>query len=239
MDDILTGGAPATKLTGMPVRPTSRRAPHRRGAPLVGSTLAYFRDPLRMMRRQYDACGPVSEMNFVGGRSTVLLGPDACGAALQNKDKAFANAPGWGELVGPFFDRGLMLLDFEEHHRHRMMMQQAFTRQRLATYTAAMGPAVAALLDAWQPDPQFHVYPALKALTLDLATQVFMGGADLAAPDELDRVSAAFVACVQAATGFVRSSRSSSAGTSRPSVTTTGTTCSPSCARCATRRGRG
>ena len=156
------------------------------------------------MREQYDACGPVSEMDFVNGRCTVLLGPDACGAALQNKDKAFANGPGWGELVGPFFDRGLMLLDFEEHHRHRMMMQQAFTRDRLATYTSAMGPAVAAGLDAWEPGPQFQVYPALKRLTLDLATQVFMGGADLASPDELDRVSAAFVACVQAATGFIR-----------------------------------
>src|SRR6478672_393828 len=97
-----------------------------------------------------------------------------------------------------------MLLDFEEHHRHRMMMQQAFTRPRLATYTAALGPAIATGLDAWQPHPAFQVYPALKSLTLDLATQVFMGGADLASPDELERVNRAFVACVQAATGFVR-----------------------------------
>jgi cytochrome P450 len=183
---------------------SARTAPHRRGVPLVGKTLAYVRDPLKLMREQYDACGPVSELDFVGGRSTVLLGPDACGAALQNKDKAFANGPGWGEVVGPFFHRGLMLLDFEEHHRHRMMMQQAFTRPRLESYTAAMGPAVAAGLDAWQPDRAFCVYPALKSLTLDLATQVFMGGAQLAGDDELERVNEAFVACVQAATGFVR-----------------------------------
>jgi len=85
-----------------------------------------------------------------------------------------------------------------------MMMQQAFTRERLASYTAVMGPAVAAGLDAWQPGPAFRVYPALKSLTLDIATQVFMGGADLASADELERVNAAFVACVQAANGFVR-----------------------------------
>ena len=183
---------------------TARPALRRRGVPLVGATFSYFRDPLALMRRQYDACGPVSELDFVGGTATVLLGPDACGAALQNKDKAFANGPGWGELVGPFFDRGLMLLDFEEHHRHRMMMQQAFTRDRLATYTSAMGPAIASGLDSWVPGPQFQVYPALKALTLDLATQVFMGGAELATAGELDRVNAAFIACVQAAAGIVR-----------------------------------
>lgn len=128
------------------------------------------------MRTQYDGLGPVSEISFLGGTWTVLLGPDACGAALRNADKAFASGPGWGRLVGPFFDRGLMLLDFEEHHRHRRLMQEAFTRVRLAGYTAALGPAVAAGLDAWQPRPGFRVYPALKELTLDLATQVFMGG---------------------------------------------------------------
>lgn len=192
-------------MTAVSAQETSlRSAPRKRSWPLVGSTLSYIRDPLRMMREQYDTLGPVSEINFIGGRWTVLLGPDACGAALQNSDKAFANRPGWGKLVGPFFDRGLMLLDFEEHHRHRRIMQEAFTRPRLAGYTAALGPAVSAGLAGWQPAPDFRVYPALKSLTLDLATQVFMGGADLASPDELDAVNRAFVDCVQAATAVVR-----------------------------------
>ncbi len=178
--------------------------PRKRTLPLVGSTLEYVRDPLGMMRRLYDGYGPVSEIGFLGKRWTVLLGPDACGAALQNADKAFASGPGWGELVGPFFDRGLMLLDFEEHHRHRRIMQEAFTRPRLAGYTADLGPAVAQGLDVWQPGPGFRVYTALKDLTLDLATQVFMGVVDLASSDELDEVNRAFVACVQAATALVR-----------------------------------
>jgi cytochrome P450 len=178
--------------------------PRRRGLPWIGGTFAYLRDPLQMMREHYDDFGPVSEMDFVGRRWTVLLGPDACGEALRNADKAFANAPGWGALVGPFFDRGLMLLDFEEHHRHRRLLQEAFTRDRLTGYAAALGPAVAARIDRWQPRPGFAAYPALKALTLDLATEVFMGGADLASPDELDRVNRAFVDCVQAATAWVR-----------------------------------
>ena len=156
------------------------------------------------MSTQYAKFGPVSEISFLGSRWTVLLGPDACGAALRNADKAFASGPGWGRLVGPFFERGLMLLDFEEHHRHRRLMQEAFTRPRLAGYTAALGPAVAAGLDGWEVGPGFPVYPALKELTLDLATQVFMGGADLATPGELDEVNEAFIACLQAATALVR-----------------------------------
>ena len=53
----------------------ARPAPTRRTWPLVGATFSYIHDPLQMMRRQYDACGPVSETTFVGGTVTILLGP--------------------------------------------------------------------------------------------------------------------------------------------------------------------
>jgi cytochrome P450 len=157
-----------------------------------------------MMREHHARFGPVSEMTFIGDRWTVLLGPDACEAALRNADKAFASGPGWGRLVGPFFDRGLMLLDFEEHHRHRRIMQAAFTRDHLAGYTAALQEPVRRAVAGWQPGPAVQVYPALKSLTLDVATDVFMGGVEPTDPGELDRVNAAFVACVQAATCLVR-----------------------------------
>jgi cytochrome P450 len=170
----------------------------------VGQTPAYVRDPLRMMREHHARYGPVSEMTFIGDRWTVLLGPDACEAALRNADKAFASGPGWGRLVGPFFDRGLMLLDFEEHHRHRRIMQAAFTREHLAGYTAALQEPVRRAVAAWRPGPAVQVYPALKSLTLDVATDVFMGGVEPTDRGELDRVNAAFVACVQAATCLVR-----------------------------------
>lgn len=178
--------------------------PRRRGLPYIGQTLAYVRDPMHMMRTQFDHYGAVSEIDFIAKRWTVLLGPDACSAALLNRDKAFANADGWGFLVGPFFNRGLMLLDFEEHHHHRHIMQAAFTRERLEGYTAALQYGVARGLDEWQPSPTFAAYPALKDLTLNLATQIFMGGAELASDDELDDLNQAFIDCVQAATALVR-----------------------------------
>jgi cytochrome P450 len=179
-------------------------APYRRGLPWVGQTLSYVRDPLAMMRDHHERFGPVSEMQFIGDRWTALLGPDACEAAFRNADKAFASGPGWGRLVGPFFDRGLMLLDFEEHHRHRRIMQAAFDRAHLTDYTAALQEPVRRTVADWQPGPAVPVYPLLKSLTLDVATEVFMGGVQPTDPGELDRVNAAFVDCVQAATALVR-----------------------------------
>lgn len=176
----------------------------RRGLPWIGQTLRYVRDPLRMMTEQYRTFGPVSEMDFIGDRWTVLLGPDACEAALRNADKAFASGPGWGRLVGPFFDRGLMLLDFEEHHRHRRIMQAAFTRDHVERYVESLQEPVRRAVAAWQPGPDVEVYPTLKTLTLDVAAEVFMGGIEPTDPGEMDRVNHAFVDCVQAATALVR-----------------------------------
>jgi cytochrome P450 len=122
---------------------------------------------------------------------------------FRNADHAFASGPGWSYLVGPFFDRGLMLLDGEEHHRHRRIMQQAFTADRVARYTDAMHDPVERSLDTWQPREGFEAYPALKELTLDLATRLFMGGTD-ASPSQMAAVNRAFIECVQAATAVVR-----------------------------------
>lgn len=182
----------------MPAAPYDRR-----GLPYVGRTFAYLRDPMAMMRRTWEEHGPVSEADFLGTRYTMVLGPDACAEVLRNPRKDFASGPAWNRLVGPFFDRGLMFLDFEEHHRHRRLMQAAFTRQRLEGYVAALGPAVSRGLDAWSPRPDLRAYPALKQLTLDLATEVFMGGTR-ASREELDAVNRAFIDCVQAATALLR-----------------------------------
>jgi cytochrome P450 len=170
--------------------------------PVIGNSLAYMHDPLLLMRQLYERHGPVAPISMPGRKAVFILGPDAVGAVLQNGDKAFVN--GWEYLVGPFFERGLMLLDGEEHKRHRRILQQAFTRQRVEGYAGALNPAIGRELDTWRPAPGFLAYPALKQATLNLATQIFMGGHRIADPAELDRVNRGFVACVQAAGSLLR-----------------------------------
>ncbi|MBZ5738100.1 cytochrome P450 [Nocardioides mangrovi] len=185
--------------------PVRELPPSPRGLPLIGRSLEYARDPIALFRKQWESYGAVSPMSMVGGDPWVmLLGPDACEVALRNADKAFANGPAWTYLVGPFFGRGLMFLDFEEHHLHRRIMQQAFTRDRLAGYVGPMHAAVAAGLAGWQPQDGFQAYWALKDLTLGIATETFMGGAEHTSAEEMARVNRSFIACVQAAAAIVR-----------------------------------
>jgi cytochrome P450 len=194
-----------TSATDAPVRelPTVRKDD--RGLPVLGRALDYARDPVALFRRQWDHYGPVSPMPILGDEWVMLLGPDACQAALTNPHKAFANGPAWSHLVGPFFDRGLMLLDLEEHHLHRRIMQEAFTRPRLEGYAAGMHDPIERGLATWPAEQAaYRTYPALKQLTLDVAADIFMGGAEDSTPEEMERVNAAFIDCVQAASALVR-----------------------------------
>lgn len=172
------------------------------GIPLIGNTLQVMRDPFTTARKRYEQFGPVSWGWLLGQRIVTAQGPEAAEAVLVNRDKAFANGPAWSYFIGPFFYRGIMLLDFEEHLHHRRIMQQAFTRTRLQAYMDAMAPGIKDGIGAWRPGAGFKVYDHVKQLTLDLATDVFMGvELDRA---EADRINGAFIDAVRAGTAYVR-----------------------------------
>ncbi|MFI0357876.1 cytochrome P450 [Actinomadura sp. 9N407] len=172
------------------------------GIPFVGNTLQVMRQPFKVARKRYEEFGPVTWGWLLGQRTVTVQGPEAAEAVLVNRDKAFANGPAWSYFIGPFFYRGIMLLDFEEHLHHRRIMQQAFTQKRLRSYMEAMAPGIASGIAAWEPGQGFKVYDHVKQLTLDLATDVFMGvELDRA---EADRVNGAFIDAVRAGTAYVR-----------------------------------
>ncbi|MEU4423538.1 cytochrome P450 [Actinoplanes sp. NPDC024001] len=178
--------------------------PGDRGLPWIGNTINYRKDPVGFYRRHWERYGPVAPSYNVGRTTVMLIGPDACGEALQNRDKAFANGPAWSQLVGPFFHHGLMLIDFETHHSHRRIMQEAFTRPRLEGYTRRLHPAIERGMAGWQAGREFKAFWSIKQLTLDIAADLFMGGAGDTSGAEMARINRAFITCVQAAGGIIR-----------------------------------
>lgn len=177
-----------------------KQIPGDAGPPLVGHTFRYMRDPVGWGRRRYADYGPVSWSKVFTIRLVTLIGAEATEVVLRNRDRAFSQE-GWEYFIGPFFRRGLMLLDSDEHLSHRRVMQQAFTRARLEGYLASYQPVIDRGLDAWQPGERFLVHPALKRLTLDVATRVFM---DADPGGETVRLEGAFIDTVRAGTAFVR-----------------------------------
>jgi cytochrome P450 len=171
------------------------------GLPLIGYTLEYMRDPVGLMTERYQRYGELSWGNFFGIRVISMLGADANQLVFRNQGELFSNAQGWGYYIGRFFTRGIMLLDFDEHRYHRSIMQAAFKKPVLVRYLERMNPRIAEGIGAWQPARKFMVFDHIKALTLDIASDVFVGqklGKDAA------RMNQAFIDTVRAGTALIR-----------------------------------
>ncbi len=171
------------------------------GLPVVGHSLGFFSDTLGTARRFHERLGPVFWTNVVGTRLVVVLGPEGLETVLSNRDQAFSSREGWSYFIGPFFERGVMLMDFEEHRHHRRIMQQAFRRERLVAYLDAMNPAIERGIGSWRADSAFPLYARTKQLTLDIATEVFVG-AELGA--QADRLNRAFINTVHGGQAIIR-----------------------------------
>ncbi len=175
--------------------------PREPGLPVLGNTLSFLFDPIGSGVAMYRKHGPVVRGKGLGINAVALGGPDALQMVLRNQDNAFSNSQGWEFFIGRFFRRGIMLLDFDEHRFHRGIMQAAFKKAALVQYLERMNPAIARGIADWRPQAKFPVYAQIKKLTLDIATDVFMG--EKLGP-EADRINKAFVDCVLAGTSILR-----------------------------------
>lgn len=171
------------------------------GLPVLGHSLAFLYSPVTTALAYYQKFGPVFWLNVLGQTSVVLLGPDANQLVLRNQGDVFSSSKGWDFFIGRFFTRGIMLLDFEEHRFHRGIMQAAFKKPMLVQYLQDMNPAIDSGIARWKPLREFRVLDRIKQLTLDIATEVFMG--EKLGP-EADRINRAFVDCVRAGTALIR-----------------------------------
>ncbi len=160
--------------------------------------------------------GDLYTLSAFGVRMYVTAGADAAEQVLVNRDRTFASGPAWSHFIGPFFRRGLMLLDFDEHLHHRRILQHAFTNDALRRYHAMMAPHVRDGMGSWAlrdaplvprsapqgPGSSVRLHHEFKALTLDLALETFVG-VDLT-PAQQDAVNRAFIAAVRAGTSILR-----------------------------------
>jgi cytochrome P450 len=173
--------------------------PGERGLPWLGHVLESLRYGPAFEQLKFRELGPVAWVQMFGVPMVHLAGPEALQIVYTNRDKAFGH--GWDFFIGPFFHRGLMLMDFEEHLFHRRIMQQAFTSGRLAGYFDPITKLAGRTIRNWPNHKEFPLYPTIKQLSLDIAAEVFM---DVEVGAERQRLAKAFIDCTHAGTAILR-----------------------------------
>ncbi len=177
------------------------------GLPILGHIIEMFRGGPDFWLHLYRTRGPVSLLDSPILPSVVALGPDAAQVLYANRNKDFSQQ-GWAPAIEAFFNRGLMLLDFDEHMYHRRIMQEAFVRTRLAGYTEQVDKVVSRVIanDWVANDARFLLYPAMKELTLDIASMVFMGHEPGSDRELVTKVNRAFTVTTRAGNAIIRTS---------------------------------
>jgi cytochrome P450 len=175
------------------------------GLPIIGHMIEMFRGGPEYLLHVYRKYGPLYYADSPALPAVAALGPDAAQAVYSNRNKDFSQQ-GWVPVIGPFFHRGLMLLDFEEHMFHRRIMQEAFVRTRLVGYQEQVDKVVSQVIAKdWVPnDSRFLMYPAMKELTLGIASMVFMGHEPGSDKELVTKVNKAFTTTTRAGNAIIR-----------------------------------
>ena len=175
------------------------------GLPVLGHLIEILRGGPDYLLQMYRRNGPVHYSQTPALNAVAALGPDATQSVYTNKTKDFSQQA-WVPVIGPFFDRGLMLLDFDEHMFHRRIMQEAFTRTRLSGYIQHMDAvATQVVANDWPAnDRRFLFLPAIKELTLDIGAVVFMGHEPGSDHDLVTKIKRAYETTTRAGGAIIR-----------------------------------
>jgi cytochrome P450 len=175
------------------------------GLPVLGHLIEIFRGGAQYVENSYRKYGPVYYTKTPALNAVAALGPDATQEVLSNRNKDFSTVS-WNDVIGPFFKRGLLLMDFDEHMYHRRIMQEAFTRTRLSGYIAHMDTVATTVIAQDWPvnDRRFLFMPAVKELTLDIASVVFMGHEPGSDHELVTRIKQAYETTTRAGGAIIR-----------------------------------
>lgn len=179
-----------------------KEIPSDAGWPIVGHTIKSVTNPIGFGKMLRAKLGPYYRVRSFGQDIITLSDADANEFVLTDKDEVFSSELGWAPWLGRLFPRGLMLLDFSHHRMHRKRMNGAFKTAPMKLYLETLNDYLPERIKAWGEKGSFKFYPAIKELTLDVATKVFLGLEPGGA--EGRKVNQALTDMVQASVALVR-----------------------------------
>lgn len=145
------------------------------GWPLLGRTLPYLKDPSALVADYRAQYGDVFRIGLTFQKYVMAVGPDYLKQLMLDGDKVFSARMGYHAPLKHFFEGGLLMRDFAEHKFHRRIMQSAFKTDALRGYVDDINPLVEARIEQWAGQDDFHFYPNIKELLLEIGAKVFLG----------------------------------------------------------------
>ncbi|KZN24622.1 cytochrome P450 [Haladaptatus sp. R4] len=138
--------------------------------PGIGNTLGFLRDPFAF----YDGLaqyGDVVSYSVAGEDFCTVLHPDYVEQVLVTEESKFGKSEFIRDGGAKFVGNGLVVSEGEFWRRQRTMMQPAFYRERIDTYTEPMVDFPAETADSWDDGETIRLRETMAELTLRILSK--------------------------------------------------------------------
>jgi len=163
------------------------------GLPLIGHTIAIFKDPVQWAQQAYKNYGPVLKTSHLGIKFVIPLGPDLAQQVLTDPEQNFSSKAGYAARLERIFGTSVITQDFADHRFHRRIMQTAFKVESLKGYISSINKVYDEALHNWELDQGKTIsgFHYIKDLLLCVAVNVFFG--ESSKSNQVSKLSNAFI----------------------------------------------
>ena len=178
------------------------KAPVSKGLPFIGHSIEFKNDALALTNRLREKHGDVLEISILNERVTMFSSPSATKQIFLDPEDNFSSKHGWEFSIGPTFENGLMLRDFDDHKYHRGLLQESFRRDALENYLEIIQPKIDHWIEKIKKEESFNLHENIKQLMFDIAVELFFDEVD---DTKLNHLNQLFINSIKPATTIVRS----------------------------------
>ncbi|WP_435159601.1 cytochrome P450 [Haladaptatus sp. DFWS20] len=138
--------------------------------PVVGNTLGFLRDPFAFYD-SLDDYGDVVSYSVAGEEFCTLLHPDYVEQVLVTEESKFGKSDFVQDAGERFVGNGLFASEGEFWRRQRTLIQPAFYRERIESYTEPMVEFAADAANSWIDGETVRIDEVMKRLTLRILSK--------------------------------------------------------------------
>ena len=178
------------------------KAPVVGSPPVVGHSIQFNYDALALIQKLQESKGDVFQLNILNEDVLLFLTPSATKQIFLDPDDNFSSKHGWEFSIGPTFENGLMLRDFDDHKYHRSLLQNSFRRDALDKYINIIQPRIDSWIEEVKQNREFYLYKSIKQLMFNVAVELFFDEVD---DTKLNHLNQLFINSIKPATTIVRS----------------------------------
>jgi cytochrome P450 family 110 len=146
--------------------------------PAFRQLFQWITNPLEYLHQADRFCGDIFQTNMVGGMNGVVItsNPQSIQQILTNDTKQLSAPGSSNQILKPFLgDRGVILLDGQEHRQRRQLLMPQFHGDKVRAYTDAIQEITRDLIQGWQVGEILNVRKEMQKITLSVILQTVFG----------------------------------------------------------------